>query len=464
MGRTDTENVRVECSPDNIVRVKSISEGTFQGMLRTLEVELESVGHGDLTVNVSYDDIHDDASGQTLSTEHKTDTVSMHVTFFGLIYNRSSDNFNGLWTVKLLMYALLFVLIVYLSLSFHEKKKQGEFTYQMVTLGGLIFYFSVFVLFSFFNTITSSGYNSLLNLDNMIYQLSNISTAFVYHTSIPFMLFCLLLSISNIQLVRREGFRVYNILGVLLGFLVIAGLLLMYFLQLDPYSYPDAQRYLLTIINTAVAFTFCYLESLMVSTIFCALFSTRYKIPEPMDYIIILGCAINNDGTPKPLLRSRIDRAIAFDNEQFEKWGRHAKFVPSGGHGSDEVISEAESMKRYLMEQGIPEERILKEDKSVNTFQNMKFSKKIIEDDSGGADNAKIAFSTTNYHVFRGYTIARRLRMNVKGLSAKTKLYFFPNAFLREFIGLLFEKRKWHLFFILSGVIFFALLYLTIQY
>ncbi len=74
-----------------------------------------------------------------------------------------------------------------------------------------------------------------------------------------------------------------------------------------------------------------------------------------MDYIITLGCAIRKDGSPTPILRGRIDRALAFEKEQFEKWNRQAKFVPSGGQGSDEVISEAESMKRYLTEQGVPE-------------------------------------------------------------------------------------------------------------
>ena len=147
-------------------------------------------------------------------------------------------------------------------------------------------------------------------------------------------------------------------------------------------------------------------------------------------------------------MRGRVDRALQFEKEQHDKTGKHAKFVPSGGQGSDEVISEAESMKRYLMEQGVPEERIVKEDRSVNTLQNMAFSKKVIEGDAGSLDDVNVGFSTTNYHVFRGYTLADRIRMKVEGLSAKTKLYFFPNAFIREFIGLLWEKKFRHILFI----------------
>ena len=103
-------------------------------------------------------------------------------------------------------------------------------------------------------------------------------------------------------------------------------------------------------------------------------------------------------------------------------------------------------MKRTLAELGVPEERIVKEDKSVNTYQNMAFSKKVIESDSN-SENCNIGFSTTNYHVFRGYTLAEKLGMKVKGLSAKTKLYFFPNAFIREFIGLLWEKKLLHIMY-----------------
>ena len=195
---------------------------------------------------------------------------------------------------------------------------------------------------------------------------------------------------------------------------------------------------------------------MLLSVIICSVLATRYKTAPDRDYIIILGCAIRNDGTPTPILRGRIDRALDFERKQFESTGKHAKFVPSGGQGGDEVVSEAECMKRYLMEQGVPEEQILPEDKSVNTFQNMQFSKRVIEQDAESLDNANIAFSTTNYHVFRGYILAKKLGMKVRGLSSKTKLYFFPNAFVREFIGLLWEEKFNHLILMLLIILCFV--------
>ena len=95
-------------------------------------------------------------------------------------------------------------------------------------------------------------------------------------------------------------------------------------------------------------------------------------------------------------------------------------------------------MKRYLLSQGIPERLIVKEDRSKNTFENMTFSKEIIEKMKPGA---KVAFSTTNYHVFRGGLYSRRVKMRSVGMGAKTKWYFWPNAGVREFVGLLTGHR-----------------------
>lgn len=94
----------------------------------------------------------------------------------------------------------------------------------------------------------------------------------------------------------------------------------------------------------------------------------------------------------------------------------------------------------------------------------MAFSKKIIEGDAEDISKTNIAFSTTNYHVLRGYTLAQRLGMKVSGLSTKTKKYFYPNAFLREFAGLLVEHKKRHLFFIICGLLVSIALYLIVQY
>lgn len=462
-GTTDLSTVRVECSSEDIVKVTDIRIGSILGKRNTLEVGLESISHGKTDVTVFYDDIYDSEDPDE-TVKPKSEKESFRVSYIGTIWSFSNNAYNGIWTIRLLMIAIMIVLIITFSLTFREKQKNGDFTYSMVTLGGLIFFMSVTVVLSLSDIITYLAYMPLMTARFLLTAVSTVSNNFIEITLIPLVLFCILLSISNVWLVRHEGFRVQNLLGFLLGILVAGGIAAMYFVGNNIYSGSLTQELLLSTINSAVSVTFCYMECLLVSTVFCALMSTKYKIKQPMDYIIILGCAIRKDGSPTPILRGRIDRALTFEKEQFEKWNRHAKFVPSGGQGSNEVICEAESMKRYLTEQGVPEESILKEDKSVNTYQNMAFSKKVIEADAGDLSKASIAFSTTNYHVFRGYTLAKRLGMKVKGLSAKTKLYFFPNAFLREFVGLIVEQKIRHILFIILGIVFFASLYLTVMY
>ena len=118
-------------------------------------------------------------------------------------------------------------------------------------------------------------------------------------------------------------------------------------------------------------------------------------------------------------------------------------------------------MKRYLLECGVPEERILEEGRSTDTYENMKFSKeKIWSVNSSG----KVAFSTTNYHVFRSGLYARRVKMRAVGMGSDTKWYFWPNASVREFVGLLTEHRgKQAAIFIGLILIYMALTVLIYQ-
>ena len=275
----------------------------------------------------------------------------------------------------------------------------------------------------------------------------------------PFILvFSVGLCISNISLLRHEGRRMKNLLGILLSFLLVGGQLLIFFS--DYYASGSEWQVMIhdLIVNICSA-VYLYFECMILGIITADAMTARYE-PEPnKDYIIILGCMIRKDGTPTPLLRGRIDRALDFAEKQQQTTGKEAIFVTSGGKGSDENISESACMKRYLMEKGIPEERIIEEDNSRNTFENMTFSKELI---NGGDPGVKVAFSTTNYHVFRSGIYARRVKMRAVGMGAPTKWYYWPNAAIREFIGIL----KYHR--LKQALIFFGLIlayvFLTIMH
>ena len=183
-----------------------------------------------------------------------------------------------------------------------------------------------------------------------------------------------------------------------------------------------------------------YLECVLIATIIMGIKSVKNKPNYNKDYIIILGAQIRKDGSLTPLLQGRVDRALDFRKNQLDKTGKDLKFIPSGGKGNDEVISESEAIKEYLLEKGIKARDIIVENKSKNTFENIKFSTNLIND-----KKANICFSTTNYHVLRAGLIATSQNLKLEGIGSRTKSYFWINAFIREFIGTLYSERKKHI-------------------
>ena len=104
------------------------------------------------------------------------------------------------------------------------------------------------------------------------------------------------------------------------------------------------------------------------------------------------------------------------------------------------------------MSTGIPESSILVENQSENTYENLRNSMELIRNHTKN-DNPKIAFSTTNYHVFRSGVFASRQNIKAEGIGAKTKRYFWINAFIREFIAALVSEWKTHMAIIMIWIV-----------
>lgn len=148
--------------------------------------------------------------------------------------------------------------------------------------------------------------------------------------------------------------------------------------------------------------------------------------PEPgAKYAVVLGAAVYGE-TPSITLEHRLEGAVRCLNENPE-----AKVVVSGGQGEGEDISEAECMRRYLTDHGIAAERILLEDRSTSTKENLAFSKAIIEADGGDAD--RVAIVSSGYHLYRAKKTASLLGMNAAGVAGSDgyPIYVF-GMYLRE--------------------------------
>lgn len=274
----------------------------------------------------------------------------------------------------------------------------------------------------------------------ILYSLAGAQWTFLF-LSFPFLtVFSLGLCVSNTVLLKREGRSFVNTLGLLLAFCLMGGFFFLYRINM----YMSGSMYEVMAREAAtnlLALVYFYVECMLLGVMAANIYAVRHE-PEPdRDFLIVLGCAVRRDGTPTPLLRARLDRALAFREKQMSLTGKDPVFVASGGQGADEVISESECMKRYLLSRGISEERILMEDKSVSTFENMKFSReKILEAEPDG--KGKTAFSTSGYHVFRSGILAGQAGLRARGMGAGTRWYFWPNAAVREFIGILTEHRR----------------------
>ncbi len=334
--------------------------------------------------------------------------------------------------------AYLTLVIVILVTAFIQQLQYNPYSYNTIYYAG----FALFVLSALIAQIIlqaeyGHSVTDLTGLVNIFGYLLETAKRYVILSGPLILVFSAALSWSNVILIRREGRNWYNYLGFGLSAALIGGWVLLFFSGVFiSGSVWEVMRKDLAL--NLFACIYLYIECMIIGTIIASFIVTHYEPEKDKDFIIVLGCGLNEDGTPTPLLRGRVDRALRFYAEQLARTGKAPVLIPSGGQGPDEVISESASMKAYMLEQGIPEEHIITEENSAKTIENMRFSKEIIE---GIKPDAKVIFSTTNYHVFRSGLMARRVKMRAVGIGARTKWYFWPNATVREFIGLLSEHR-----------------------
>lgn len=171
---------------------------------------------------------------------------------------------------------------------------------------------------------------------------------------------------------------------------------------------------------------FC-LGLLLFCTVEIMILSRFHATAQPgADYCIVLGAQWKANG-PSEVLRRRLDKAVDYLNAN-----PNTIAIVSGGQGSNEIISEAAGMRQYLLDAGIEEERILTEDKSTNTRENLAFSAKLLD-----RENSRVVVVTNNFHVFRALRIAEKQGYHAEGLAAGSVAWMVPNNLLREFFGVL---------------------------
>lgn len=262
------------------------------------------------------------------------------------------------------------------------------------------------------------------------------------------------LVINGLHVVRKESFSLAHLLSLILGVGIGVGEIatVVYVLGTVRGDY-SASFAMIHKTSLGLAMTVFYFSCLVLGFV---LYSVLLQVlPHRMrfDYVIIHGCGLKGGEKLTKLLQNRVDKAI----EIYRRCSVKPMLIPSGGQGADEKISEALAMKNYLLEQGIPEEHILIEDGSATTMENLVNSGKLIDGREGGKRTALVS---SNYHLYRCLTYARKLKFKCVGIGAKVAFYFWPSALIREFIAIFTTRR----FFILSmiGYVLFMLPFVAV--
>ena len=400
---------------------------------KNLTVRLKSVAPGKAYITI----VCDGSPSLGILYVHNNGVITNNY-FFG---DCTGCNNVLIWFVIYLIAILLYLVIKYILLE-----RRNYYNYDNVLYLGLI----IFAVFFIFAVFVGMYYKNGIN--GAFLQMMYASRNFVNFTFPLVLVTTICVTVSNIKLMRKEGITWKNMLGTILGIALGIGAFLPHFIGeymqrsniIDVHSDRGIGRFFELFLESSAASIVAYLECILLGTIITGIKTAKHIPKFDKDFIIIHGCQIRKDGTLTPLLQARADRAIEFAKMQKDRFGRPIVFVPSGGKGTDEVISEAEAIKRYLMEQGSPEKDILPETESTTTEENFKFAYELIRN-YHGSDFFNIAFCTTNYHVFRSGLLGSKLGIRVEGIGSKTKRYYWLNAFVREYIATIVTEKRTHI-------------------
>lgn len=180
---------------------------------------------------------------------------------------------------------------------------------------------------------------------------------------------------------------------------------------------------ILASIFSVISISFIIIEGLII-------IEGRTTTTKNVDYVIILGARLYGD-IPSPALLERLKVA----NDYLIR-NEDVKVIVSGGQGPDEYIPEAKAMEKYLVENGVKRDRIIIEDKSTSTFENLKMSLDKIAD-VDDKNNLSILIATNSYHVFRAKFLAKRLGVTAYGLPAKIPPSVILPSYIREYFAVI---------------------------
>ena len=164
--------------------------------------------------------------------------------------------------------------------------------------------------------------------------------------------------------------------------------------------------------------------------VFLLTFGSTDNVTKKEDAVIVLGAALHGE-RPSAVLADRLDTAV-----EYYQQNENAVIVVTGGKGMQENITEAAAMEKYLVNKGVPREKIIKEEKATSTFENFVYSKEIL--DELFEDKYTVAYITNEYHIYRAGAIAKTTGFeNFTHKHSSTRWYSLIPGTLRECLGVM---------------------------
>ena len=237
------------------------------------------------------------------------------------------------------------------------------------------------------------------------------------------------LVVNGITMLRREGRRPANLLSLLAGLGIIGFVVFGIAVQQIGWEPLAAVRSALVGVLTYISFLFvCFLAYAFVYS--------RVRSSRKVDFVIVLGSGLRGSRVP-PLLASRLDRGKQVYDRAVRR-GRSPMIITSGGQGPGEDVPESHAMASYLIERGVPADRILREDRSTSTQENLTFSRELMV---ARVPKYRCLIVTNNFHAFRAALTARKVKVNGQVIGSPTATYYWPTATIREFVAILFSHK-----------------------
>ena len=321
----------------------------------------------------------------------------------------------------LLAFFVFFVSIcVFAGIMLHESRtlrSGAAFLFMMMCLAVFLFF-------------TLSEYAEWLAVHDLVIGILIIMLIMAVGCIIAFpAVLILVFFVEGIRVIRHEGIKPANLLSMLFSILLCT------YLAVWPVIGNLGKNRLGTVLYKMISFSAVYVLSLLAMYSLSAVLNLFHlKKKRNADYIVVLGAGIIGDKVT-PLLAARIEKGI-----ELLRYNPNAVLIMSGGQGPGEDIPESQAMAAYAASQGVDTEKIIMEQKSVSTQENLCFSRELMN-----KRKPQIIIVTTAYHVFRAL-MAKQQGIRCVGFGAKTKLYFTLNAFIREFVGYLKLTWKKHAF------------------